>query len=390
MGHADMLAIIWLGWAVWILAALYLGLGVAVILGVRRAGARNVAVPKGWHPFVSILVATRNEEETIEACLGSLLMQDYPPDAYEVVVVNDRSTDETRPRMEPFLGKTPQVRIVDVVDDPVRRTGKHNALDVGIHHCRGQIILHTDADCIVPPTWIAAMVRHFADDVGVVVGVPVTHHRGGRASLFARIQALDLAYSLNLAVGTVGLDIPATCMGNNLAYRRGALDEVGGYAAMDYTVTEDAQLLQMIHSRTKWRVAVAQEPEATVFTRPAPTLRDFYWQRARWLIGGIATHARAIQYLRLALLYQVILLLSPALIWWFPVLTPPLVCAWVVRALCDCAVAWQGTSRIGRRDLMAVFFPFAVYLLIYTSVMGLAAGVVRGVRWKGVNYGRHA
>jgi cellulose synthase/poly-beta-1,6-N-acetylglucosamine synthase-like glycosyltransferase len=370
----------------WFLSAAYVILGVGVLSGVRRLRRcrRDSAAPL---PFVSVLMAARNEEANVEDCLESLLHQDYPSERYEVVIVNDRSTDRTQEIVDALSARYPNLVSLRIVDDPVGLSGKQNALRTGIKRCRGEFILNTDADCVAPQSWISSMVDEFGDDVGLVIGIPLCHGRGEKASLFARIQSVDLAFLLNLAIGAAGWNQAASCIGNNFAYRKQAFDDAGGYDGMGFALTEDAALLRAIRRATRWRIAAANVPDAVIITEPVTTFRQLYRQRARWILGGRHTRALAIRLLNLVLLYHVLLIATP-FCWFVPALRVAGATAMLSKLVVDYAIVAQSLTRLNRRDALGVYLPAEIFFIGYSSIIGIAALLSRKVEWKGQVYGR--
>ena len=149
------------------LGILYCAVVGAIFLGLfRNRKGRNNALS-----MVSVIVAARNEEENIEDCLSALALQDYPDDMYEVVVVNDRSSDGTEQIARSFEDRYYNFSLLNVTGEPLYACPKKNALNLGIESSRGEIILLTDADCRPPCSWISDMVGHFEPEVGLVAGV---------------------------------------------------------------------------------------------------------------------------------------------------------------------------------------------------------------------------
>ncbi|MAF11893.1 hypothetical protein CMK11_15715 [Candidatus Poribacteria bacterium] len=378
----------WIALTIWALAALYALVSVCVVIGSARLARKPGRPADDPLPFVTILVAARDEERHIAACLRSLLGQEYPGDLYEVVIVNDRSTDGTGALIEEFAGGHPNLVVVDIGDEPQGTTGKQNALRVGIHHCRGEFVMNTDADCVAPSTWVSTMVSRFAPDVGLVMGITLAHAADADAALLTRVQSLDLAFLLHTAVGSIGCGSPASCIGNNIAYRRSALDEIGGYEAMPPSLTEDAMLMRALHTETGWRIAAANEPGAVILTEPPASWRAFYRQRSRRILGGRETRSPAVRVLYIILLYNWVLLLTPVAIALAPELRAACVGALCAKFVADLAVAWQACARLSRRDVLRAYVPFSAYYLMYGALIGMAALFSRKVLWKGQVYRR--
>jgi cellulose synthase/poly-beta-1,6-N-acetylglucosamine synthase-like glycosyltransferase len=197
---------------------------------------------------VSVVVAARNEAENIGACLEALRAQDYPGE-WEVVVVDDRSTDGTSDRIREshWAG----LRLVRAPEEPRFRCPKKSALAAGIERSAGEVLLFTDADCRPPPNWITATVALFAPGVGLAAGHAFPRPlRGFRQ----RVWALENLAVGALGAGSAGMGRPLSCTGRNLAYRRQVYEEVGGFSAIGHLIGGDDVYFLRLVSRTRWGV----------------------------------------------------------------------------------------------------------------------------------------
>lgn len=372
----------WISTLIYAMAAVYALMNFGVLIGSWRQKRVPREPRPEPHPFVTILVAARNEEQNITVCLNSLLNQDYPADCFEVLLINDRSTDRTRELAEALAERHPNLVLRNITQDPTGITGKQNAIMLGLREARGEFILNTDADCVVPPTWISRTVAHFGEKVGLVIGMTVMHAKDEKASLFARFQSLDLCYLLHAAIGTTGWGLPATCIGNNFAYRRKMYDELGGYETIGYCVAEEAALFAALRKQGTWQVSAAEEPGAHVVTLPEPTLKRHFRQRMRWVVGGKDSVKSLMGILNFILLYHLVLLASPAL-YFVPALRLSLVAAIASKIVTDFLVVLQAARRIRRYDLLFAFLPFEIYFIAYSSLIGIASLFAREIEWKG-------
>lgn len=233
----------------------------------------------------------RNEELNIERCLQSIENNSYPLDKFEIIAVNDRSSDRTQEILEALSAKNKRIKIIKIENDEQKENlkGKPGALQAGINHASGEIILMTDADCTVNENWIETVVREFSDSsVGLVASF--THISGTK--IFDRIQAVEWAYLHTMASAGVGLNQPLGCYGNNLSVRKSDFDDAGGYKSIKFSVTEDLALLQAIHKLGK-RVRYLIHPKSDVYTLSCSTLREYIKQRHRWAVGGLELGWRA-------------------------------------------------------------------------------------------------
>ncbi|MBN1560920.1 glycosyltransferase [candidate division KSB1 bacterium] len=257
---------------------LYLFLLLKCTIGLRRIHAHPT---NNGCPFVSVVVAARNEEENISACLQHLDRQQYPRDKYEVIVVDDHSDDNTYSIAESC--KKENVILLSLTDID-GMSPKKAALHQGIKASRGDIILTTDADCRTSPTWIATIVKYFDDKTGAVASWLYVEENEHVLSKLERLDSLALSF---IGAAGFGLKMPFMANGANFAYRRQVYDELNGFAGVDaYVSGDDDLLLQKIHASRNWRCAFASDVQCAVVTRPCKTWRGFFQQRFRWASKG--------------------------------------------------------------------------------------------------------
>ncbi len=261
-----------------IVMACYVALRTVLTLGLLLREPRSKE-----RPSVSVIVAARNEAAVLPGLLETLLRQTY--ERYEVIVVDDRSDDETPQLLAEYAARDPRLKTLRVDDVPEGRTPKINALGHGVAHASGTLLLFTDADCSVPRTWIAGLVASFNADVGAVTGY--VGLRAPHGTLLEKVQALDYFAMMATAAGATKLGSPIGAAGANIAYRREAYDEAGGFEDMPLgAVADDMLLLQRVIDRTSWRVVFCDDPRSFVMTDAEPTLRQLLNQRVRWMAGG--------------------------------------------------------------------------------------------------------
>lgn len=232
-------------------------------------------------PMVSIVVAARNEEKNISTCLKALTAQQYPTDKYEVIIVDDRSEDRTVEIVKRVMGKYAHIRLVEIkkIEPPI--SPKKWALHQGISQAKGEIILTTDADCRVETGWIETTVRHFDKHVGLVAGYSPLVSENHR-SLLNRFMALDALALAAVAAGSFGGGYPLTCNGRNLAYRKEAYHQTGGFDAIRHIISGDDDLfLHQMREKTEWEMRYAIEKQSVVSSIPPKNFKTFFHQKIR-------------------------------------------------------------------------------------------------------------
>ncbi len=345
----------------------------------RRQRRKNT-----WQPTVSVIVPARNEAASIETTLKSLVRQDYPAEQYEVIVVDDRSNDDTAKVVESFIARTgvQNVRLLRHDHNGPRPTYKKTAISYGIKFSRGEIILTTDADCRVQPGWIASMVAHYRPEVGLVAGL-TSFDPASEKTWFHKLQTLEFAGLVFCGVGAIGNRYPLICNGSNLSYRRAAYDEVGGFAGHEHIPSGDDDLfMQNVHHYTNWQVRYNLDPRSINYTRPVDTIRQFFRQRARWASKG--SHYPGVGVLAILLsiyLFYLGFFLLP--LFYALNLISGLVALSVLgmKILPEALVVFLALSILKRRDLWRYFLPAELLQTPYILTAGFA-GFFQLFNWK--------
>src|SRR5579872_3051029 len=217
-------------------------------------------------PLISILVAARNEEANIGACLDALLKQDYPKEKIEIWVGDDQSEDNTGSIARAYTERYNYVHLLSVETQLKHQRGKSNVLAQLAHQAKGDFLFVTDADMTVVPAWISCMMNYFSPEVGIITGV--TAVKGKR--LFDKLQNAEWLFYTGHGHFNAQRGKPVTAMGNNMAVRTSAYWQTGGYENIPFSVTEDYELFREI-SKKGFKFKTVFEKNALGFTHPLPT-----------------------------------------------------------------------------------------------------------------------
>lgn len=356
-----------------IITALYLIQVAAFVYGVRKTKDRTFPDAS---PKVSVIIAARNEEQMLPLCLDAVMNQTYPGDQYEVIVANDSSTDRTASICDDFSSRFKNLKSFIAKEDPQLR-GKTNALAQAIDKAQGEIIMITDADCIVPATWIEHTARRYGPGVGLVGGV--TLQKASKA--FEGMQSLDWGYILGIASSTASLGIPLGSIGNNLSFRKEAYQKVGGYRNLKFSVTEDYTLVQAILALKTWDYLYPIDERVLVLSQPCPTFKALLQQKHRWGTGGLD--------MKLFGFFIMIIGFSmhASLLWnliWFGI--PSTVTMMMAKCIADYALLWHVLSRLKRTNELKYFYWFQLYYGLYVLALPFLVFLGGKVSWKGRKY----
>lgn len=323
-------------------------------------------------PSVSIIVAARNEEENILRCMTSLDNLIYPEGKLEILLVDDRSTDKTGALISQFIEGKTKFRKVVTEENRGKLKGKTNALAAAIEFAKGEVILTTDADCEVNPSWAKTLASYYLPDVGLVNGFTSQEYYNN----FSGMQNLDFIYLLTVAAGTINYNLPLSCIGNNMSYRKSAYDEVGGYENLPFSVTEDFNLLFAIHKLKKYKVIYPFDRDAHVISKPCSSLRDLYRQKKRWGVGGMKSPLRGYLVMTSGFVAHIAILISP---FFFSPVVAGLI---VFKLIIDFMFLYVILKELSIADSLKYFLAFEIYFILYVVLLPFIVLPSQKVKWK--------
>ena len=326
-------------------------------------------------PVISILIAARNEETTILACLRAIAHLNYPADAVEVLIGNDQSTDETDHVVTGFIRDKPGFRLITITESTTGLRGKANVLAQLARLARGRHLFVTDADTQVPPDWLTEMSRYLTGTVGVVTGVTLPDG----PLLFHKLQTIDWLYNLTLTHVVSLMGVPVTAMGNNMAVSCEAYDAVGGYESLPFSVVEDYTLFRAIVGRGFGFRHILNEA-VLARTRPVDTLWELLNQRKRWMRGATDLPAWMVVSLYAQYLAGPLLLL---LGWFVPVLAVGL---YLLKLFGQTLIVSLGLGRLRQTGLWPYVLLFDLYQLVFGPIAVLYYLRSVPIEWKGRYY----
>jgi cellulose synthase/poly-beta-1,6-N-acetylglucosamine synthase-like glycosyltransferase len=234
---------------------------------------------------ISIVIPFRNEAPRLSGLLESLMKQEYPG-PYEIILVDDGSSDDFSKPIDPFL-RLPHrpVRLVrSDFDSRKKLTSKQQALDAGVAAARYPYLAFTDADMAFGSGWLVSLARMIPLGYDLVFGHTVIRKSAG--SFLEHLQAFQLEFLFAVAYAFHASRLPGSCMGNNLLLSKKAYTGIGGQTGVGYSVVEDRALYSTL-KRRGFKVAPAFPFIARAETYPCKDLRGFSRQMVRWSRGGL-------------------------------------------------------------------------------------------------------
>jgi len=340
------------------------------LIGLRRTrdqllGATNLCV--------SVIIAARNEETNLHDCIESVANQTYPVSLYEVIVVNDGSTDNTETICNDFAQQYTNIKIIQANDDALVY-GKANALAQGIEAAKGEIILITDADCTVPRTWVEQTANRYGADVGLIGGFTLQKS----TKPFDGMQSLDWTFILGMSAAAAGLGHPLGSIGNNLSFKKSVYDEVGGYRKLKFSVTEDYTVVQAIVGLNKWKYLYPIDVRHLVESKACPNFKSLIRQKHRWGKGGLDMKPAGLAIMVVGFLMH----FSPFVMLVLGGLVQA-AAALMIKCIADYVFLYRILDRLDRKEDLRWFTWFEIYFIIYVLLLPFLVFFGGKVQWKG-------
>ena len=376
--------------ALWFVAFVWLVMVVITLFGLSRqrtlSATTNLRLMASDAPLVSILVPARNEEDRVlEPCIRSILAQDYGK--FEVVAVNDRSTDSTAAILETLAKTDERLHVIQGCELPPGWLGKPHAMQQALSEAQGEWILATDADMIFEPTVLrTALDRVLESDADALTLIP----RFETGSFWERVMIptwewVFLMFAIFYRVDDEKSDRGAG-IGGFFLIRRTLLDRVGSYEAVKDEVMEDVRLAEWV-KRSGGRLLI-DRARALVSTRMYRTFGEMWECSTKNWFSGV----------NFSFPFALLCVVSMYLI----AVVPPLIAVAAVIAMASgadasalfipAALSWLlqvlimaiASRRSEVNPLYALLCPLGLavnYAMLFDSGLRITTG--RGVTWKG-------
>ncbi|MGI4730048.1 MAG: glycosyltransferase, partial [Janthinobacterium lividum] len=230
---------------------------------------------------VSVIICARNEAENLRQNLPFILNQNYPD--FEVVVVNDCSSDDSSYVLDHFKADHSNLKIVTVSEHRRFKTGKKFALTMGIKAAKNEHLLLTDADCLpASENWIQLMQQCFSAEKEIVLGYSPYKKTSGFLNTFVRFETVKTASSYLAAALK---NKPYMGVGRNLAYTKSLFFGAKGFAAHMHVLSGDDDLF-INQNANAVNTTVQVDAEAHTFSETKTSLRAYYRQKKRHMGVG--------------------------------------------------------------------------------------------------------
>jgi poly-beta-1,6-N-acetyl-D-glucosamine synthase len=335
-------------WLPVILLLPYLFLLLCIYRSLLRIKPFNVSTD----PFtnVSLIVACRNEKDNIPELLNCIARQDYPNGLFEVIIVDDNSTDGTFEAASGFSG------IHNIIVIKNRGTGKKQAIKTGINVSSGILIITTDADCRMGESWIRTIATFYEKYKPDMIICPVMID--SVPGFFNRFQELEFLSLQGITAGSSLSGNGIMCNGANLSFTRETYLNHMDNLHNEISSGDDVFLLHSLKKQNQAKILWLESKSVMVTASSAPSLLSFLKQRKRWIskvkayedkftiLLGIVTFVTIIVQLSV----MVAGLINPSFIAVF-------ITIFLLKSVPDFMILMNTSVRYGIRNLMTWFLP---------------------------------
>jgi cellulose synthase/poly-beta-1,6-N-acetylglucosamine synthase-like glycosyltransferase len=351
----------------------------------RKVLAQNRKIRKGKYSFsekrppVSVIICAKNESDNLRNFLPSVLTQDYPN--YQVVVVNDGSSDESEQILALFSKEYPHLYHTYLPEEAKFISTKKMALTVGIKAAKHDIVLLTDADCKPEgKDWITNIVRNFDDKTDVVLSYGAYFKKKGFLSKLISYDTFTIALQY---LGFALAGKPYMGVGRNLAYRKHLFFDNKGFASHLHLQSGDDDLfIKEVATKRNTRVEIS--PESITCSVPKSTFKAWRIQKSRHL--STAPYYRFGTRLRIGvetgsrfLFYAAIIALFTMQNLWLAIFAGGI---YILRAIAQLLVINRSARRMNEQRFYLTTLLFDVLLPLITLWVFLFCRKKSKIKWQ--------
>jgi len=374
-------------WIVFLMGGIYFFVIVSFFYGWEKLKLFVIKEEKKL-PIVSVIIPMRNEEDNIGNLLNDLSMQTYPTNFFEVIVVDDHSTDQSIKK-----AKEGDQHNFTILKLSAGFSGKKDALNYGIKKSKGELIITTDADCRTGINWIKSIASFYQKNNPVMIMAPViafiqhTKSKSGIVSplkkILPKLMELEMYSLLGSTSGSAAIGHPVMCNGANLAFPKSVYPEIENIFE-NKSIKSGDDIFSMLELKKKHygKVYFLKSKEATVYTHLPTNIIAFFRQRSRWASKSRFYEDPFIIFTALTV-FGINLLLSVLLV--HGLLTNNLLyflILFLIKSSIDLPFLLSVTSFFSERKLM-VWFPIAESLYFLYVCVTVFVAFILPIGWKG-------
>ena len=334
----------------YIVTFVFLFLAVYVFNGYKFQGKTKYKL--NITSLLSIIIAAKNEEKNINSLIDSFEQLNYPNENFEVIIVDDNSTDNTAELIQSRIFGKNNYKLLRAVNKEME--GKKGALSIGIKNAIHNFIVITDADCKPETNWLKAMAGGLDYGYDFVFGVaPIEPGK----DLIEKISAFENLRNTYLTIAAVGMNVPYSAAARSFAFRKNSFERIGGYSKTTETLSGDDDLLIREAVKNKMLIGTVVDSKAFVYSLAPKSFADYFKQKNRHLQTSFHYLPKQKMFLGFWHFVNLISFLSVLLIFINPVLALP----FAVKTIYDFFIVIKHQQDLG--------YSFKFYEVFYLQII---------------------
>ena len=380
----------------------YVLLIASLAYGWKKVPIFRIQNKEPFHKF-SIIIPYRDEAENLPYLLRSFLKMEYPYTHYEIILVNDDSSDDSRKICADFRNDHPYFRITLLENKRLTGAPKKDAITTAVNKAMFSHMLTTDADCILPCYWLQAFNEILLETEAQLVAGPVSspinprkkiRNSGdadsweskragrGRKYLYA-FQEMDLMSLQAAGAGAFGLGNPFLANGANLCYSREAFLKLEGFKGNEGISSGDDVFLLQKFKNNQLKSVFLKCAEAVVLTQTQPDLTSLISQRVRWAAKTTAYKSLFAKITGLlVLLMNLVLVICTVLVFLEIIPYEPVLFAFLFKFLADFLLLFPAAKFFRRKEVLRNYFWSSLVYPFFSSAVAIMS-LFRKFEWKG-------
>ncbi|WP_457619218.1 glycosyltransferase family 2 protein [Lutibacter sp.] len=262
------------------ITTIYFALIALLIIGYNKVETTCIknTIPKNTF---SIVIPFRNEAHNLPNLLQSLAIINYPKNLFEIILVNDYSTDNFKPIITNFKMKHTSINLKLINNHIKSNSPKKDAITTAIAQSNYEWIVTTDADCIAPTNWLLAYNHHISEKKPLFISAPVKFIE--QDFFLFHFQNLNFISLMGSTIGGFGIKKPFMCNGANLCYNKVTFNQIDGFKGnTEIPSGDDVFLLEKIHTLFPHKTLFLKSTDSIVQTNAESSLKSFINQQIRW------------------------------------------------------------------------------------------------------------
>lgn len=330
---------------------------------------------------LTVVVAVRNEEANILNLLNDLKAQSYSSNLFDVIIVDDHSTDNTAKLIENY--EMPNLRLIKLDLDKPINSYKKKAITEAIKISKAKLIVSTDGDCRLNQDWLTTIVDFYESNNFKVISAPVTFHK--QQSLFEILQTIEFQYLIGVGASAIFNNYPITCNGANFIYEREVFNELDGFNGIDHKAGGDDELfLHKVFTKYPNSAGFLKSETAIVKTYAKHNLKEFVQQRKRWAsISTGYTDNKVVSIVIGIFFFNLLLFISPIIYFFDNNILEIFLIAFALKLVFDGYFMYL-MLKFFNNTRYVIYSPLVVFLYVfYILYIGILGNINKTYHWKG-------